>query len=134
MYCYEIYKQLSDIYSEHDSSISQNSIYTSLYSGVEKGHLIFRETMLGKRKRVYYKLTEDGEEYYRQLEREYRVINSILAELLKRTKSKDKFVLPTDRLPQGEEIGHIIRIIKGEEEFDGDMDELLRVGLELGSK
>ena len=71
MYGYEISQQLF-IQSGELYQIQESSLYPSLYRMVEKGLISDRSEKVGKRRvRVYYHLETEGEEYLKELRREY---------------------------------------------------------------
>lgn len=71
MYGYEISQQLF-IQSGELYQIQESSLYPSLYRMVEKGLISDRSEKVGKRRvRVYYHLETAGEEYLKELRREY---------------------------------------------------------------
>ena len=71
MYGYEISQQLF-ILSGELYQIQESSLYPSLYRMVEKGLISDRSEKVGKRRvRVYYHLETAGEEYLKELRREY---------------------------------------------------------------
>lgn len=71
MYGYEISQQLF-IQSGELYQIQESSLYPSLYRLVEKGLISDRTEKVGKRRvRVYYHLEATGEEYLKELRREY---------------------------------------------------------------
>ena len=71
MYGYEISQQLF-IRSGELYQIQESSLYPSLYRMVEKGLISDRSEKVGKRRvRVYYHLETAGEEYLKELRREY---------------------------------------------------------------
>lgn len=71
MYGYEISQQLF-IQSGELYQIQESSLYPSLYRMVEKGLISDRSEKVGKRRvRVYYHLETAGEDYLKELRREY---------------------------------------------------------------
>lgn len=71
MYGYEISQQLF-IQSGELYQIQESSLYPSLYRMVEKGLISDRSEKVGKRRvRVYYHLETEGEDYLKELRREY---------------------------------------------------------------
>ena len=71
MYGYEISQQLF-ILSGELYQIQESSLYPSLYRMVEKGLISDRSEKVGKRRvRVYYHLETAGEDYLKELRREY---------------------------------------------------------------
>ena len=71
MYGYEISQQLFEQSGEL-YQIQESSLYPSLYRLVEKGLISYRTEKVGKRRvRVYYHLETAGEEYLKELKREY---------------------------------------------------------------
>ena len=71
MYGYEISQQLF-IQSGELYQIQESSLYPSLYRLVEKGLISDRSEKVGKRRvRVYYHLETAGEDYLKELRREY---------------------------------------------------------------
>ena len=70
-YGYEISQQLF-IQSGELYQIQESSLYPSLYRMVEKGLISDRSEKVGKRRvRVYYHLETAGEDYLKELRREY---------------------------------------------------------------
>ena len=82
MYGYEISQQLF-IQSGELYQIQESSLYPSLYRLVEKGLISDRTEKVGKRRvRVYYHLEPSGEEYLKELRREYLLHTSGVLKIL----------------------------------------------------
>ncbi len=74
MYGYEIVKAVQEK-SGGRFELPLGTLYPVLYRFVENGYLSDRDEIVNKRLRKYYHLEKKGEEFYKELLREYRSIS-----------------------------------------------------------
>ena len=81
MYTYDLSKQLKKM-TKGQFDIQGPSLYTVLYRMEARGYVTTRTEMVGKRRRVYYHLEDEGREYLRQIIDGYRLINGCVNTVL----------------------------------------------------
>ena len=69
-YGYEITHAIRDL-SGGVVDIKEGSLYPSLYKMLEKGYITSNETIINRKIRVYYHITEEGKEYFEKITNEY---------------------------------------------------------------
>ena len=74
MYTYELSKQLKKL-TKSQFEMQGPAMYTVLYRMEARGYVTTRTEMVGKRRRVYYHLEDEGREYLRQITDGYRLVN-----------------------------------------------------------
>ncbi len=82
MYGYQIAQTLAQK-SNQIYTVSEGSLYPILYRLSQAGYISERVVLVKRRSRVYYHLEESGQIYFEQCRKEYCMLTSSIADLLK---------------------------------------------------
>jgi PadR family transcriptional regulator PadR len=84
MYGYELVAEMSRI-SDGEFVLPEGTLYPILYRLEDSGYLLTEKKLVGKRMtRVYYSLSESGEQHYQELLKDYLSIRNGVAKILGR--------------------------------------------------
>jgi PadR family transcriptional regulator PadR len=83
-YAYELSKTLAE-YSQGFFSFQGPALYTVLYRLEQKGFVTTRDEQVGHRIRVYYRVLPKGEEYLKEIIKEYSSISKGILAVLSKT-------------------------------------------------
>lgn len=82
MYGYELVVEMGRI-SDGEFALPEGTLYPILYRLEDNGYLLAEKKLVGKRMtRVYYSLSESGDQYYQELLADYLSIRSGVAKIL----------------------------------------------------
>ena len=85
-YCYEIVKYIN-IYFDDEYKISQNTVYTAIYSLKDKKLIDEQNITVGKKRiRIYYNILPEGKKYFEEYLKEYRANIGTVENVLKNSK------------------------------------------------
>lgn len=78
-------------YSEGRFVLPEGTLYPILYRMEELGYVVGEKKLVGKRmQRVYYRLTDPGRDFYRQMSEAYASVSRGANDILTRTQRKER--------------------------------------------